>query len=137
MTQARTTREGFTLVEIMIALAIIGVLGAVIVPNFMSYLERSRRKAIRLSLVGVKKEIETFNADTHRYPEKLRDLAKKPSYEIKGWDGPYLTQEVIDPWGEPIQYKATPNDAKRPYQLYSFGPSKRGAPKEEWISVWD
>lgn len=134
----RTAREGFTLIEIMIVLAIIGILAAVAVPSAITYYDRAKRRGVKLKLVNFKNEIETFNADTGQYPEKLNDLKKKPSYEIKGWEGPYLPEETTlsDPWGQPFQYKRTPEDKKH-FQLYSYGPKGRGSPKEEWISVWD
>lgn len=134
----RTSREGFTLIEILIAIAIVGILGALVAPNFLRYLDSSRVKATKLSLVGVQKAIDDYNMDTNRYPEKLRDLVKKPSGEIKGWDGPYLKKDEVpeDVWGEPFQYKPTPG-GKKQYDLYSFGPKRRGSPKEEHISVWD
>lgn len=138
MMHVRTAREGFTLIEILIAIAIVGILGALIAPNFLGYLEKSRVKATKLSLVGVQKAIDDFNMETNRYPEKIRDLIKKPATDIKGWDGPYLKKDEapVDVWGEPFQYKLTPG-GKRKYELYSFGPKGRGSPKEEQISVWD
>ena len=138
MSCARGSREGFTLIEIMIAIAILGILGALIGPNFLSYLAKAKVKATRLSLVGVQKAIDDFYIDTNKYPEKLRDFLKKPTTEIKGWDGPYLKKDEAptDAWGEPFKYART-SGGKKPYDLSSYGPNGRGSPKEEWISVWE
>lgn len=134
----RTSREGFTLIEIMIAIAILGILGALIGPNFMSYLAKAKVKATRLSMVGVQKAIDDYHIDTNQYPEKLRDLIKKPSGEVKNWDGPYLKKEEAptDAWGEVFKYTRT-SGGKKPYDLISYGVKGRGSPKEEHISVWD
>ena len=138
MSHMRENREGFTLIEIMIGITILGILGGLVATNVMGYLKKAKVKATHFNMIAIKKAIQDYNMETNQYPEKLRDLIKKPSTEIKGWDGPYLTPAEIpnDGFGEPFKYSRTPS-GKNPYELTSYGPKGRGAPKEEWISVWN
>jgi general secretion pathway protein G len=138
---ASTAREGMTLIEIMIVVMIIGILVAVAVPNFKSYINSSRKRACESTLRAISGGIDMFNAHTGRYPQKLDDLNKKPAEEAvaKKWEGPYLKGKEIklDPFGERYVYKITAPGAEHPYELYSYGPNKKGSPKGEHISVWD
>lgn len=136
----RKVHPGFTLIEIMIAITIIGILGALIAPSMLSYLSGSRVTATESNLSTTQMVIEQFYADTGSFPEKLRDLIKKPVDEqaAKKWKGPYLKKLEIptDGWDVPLVYKR-PGEKGHPYELYSYGPNGKGAPKNEWISVWD
>jgi general secretion pathway protein G len=135
MVQARTAREGFTLIEILIAVAIVAIMVVTVGPNLMRMAFKGKKDATKVRLAGVKQSLNTYFLDASEYPEKLRDLVKKPA-EAKKWDGPYLDEEPRDAWDRRFQYKRTPG-GKHPYDLYSFGENGQGSPKEEWLSVWD
>lgn len=145
MTYAQVRKErklhpGFTLIEIMIAITIIGILGALLAPSMLSYLSSSKETATKSNLRTTEMVIEQFYSHTGSFPEKLRDLIKKPADEqaAKKWKGPYLKSQNIptDGWDVPFVYKK-PGEKGHPYELYSYGPNGKGAPKNEWISVWE
>ncbi len=141
MTITRHARAGFTFIELVIAIAILAILAAIVGPMFMGQLEKARVSGTRSNLNSIKSAIGMFKVDTARYPNKLRDLVKKPRDEAlaRKWQkGGYLEGGELpdDAWGESFQYKRTP-EGKNPYELYSYGPNLAGSPKEEWHSVWD
>lgn len=136
----RYAKPGMTFIEIVIVLAIIAIMATVVVPNLMSYVNSSKKSTAKSTLQAFQGAINMINVHTGRYPSSLNELVKKPSDEriAKKWEGPYIKQKEIpqDPWGERYVYKLTPQ-AENPYELYSYGPDGRGAPKSEWINVWD
>jgi len=137
-------RDGFTLVEILIAIAIIAIISAVVAPNMMRWIESTRKTAAASTLKTLKISIDQFNVHTGQYPRSLKDLIKVPTYDervAKMWKkyGPYLEKKEVpeDPWGNRYQYKLTPGQA-HPYELYSYGSSEgKSTPKTDWISIWD
>lgn len=133
-------KSGFSLGELMIYIAIVGMLLAVIVPNFLSYLEKSRRSTTQSNLKALESAILLYQVDTGQYPQRLSDLIKKPTDEriVKKWAGPYIKQKEIpnDGWSNRFEYKQTPQ-AEHKYSLYSYGPNGKGSPKSEWIDVWN
>lgn len=133
----RGARDGFTLMEILIAVAIVAIMGVLVGPNLMKRFAGAQTTKAETSLKGLKASIQTYYLDNNSYPEKLRDLVKKPT-NAKKWSGPYLEGGMLpeDPWGGRYQYKRTPG-SKHPYELYSYGAEGKGSPKEDWISVWD
>ena len=135
--QMRTARAGFSMIELMIGITIMGILMGLVGTNVVGYLKKAKVRSTKLNLVTLQKAIDDYHMDTNLYPEKVRDLVKKPT-DMKKWEGPYLKKEEapVDAWGEPFKYQRLEN-GKKPYELSSYGPAGRGAPKEEWISVWD
>jgi general secretion pathway protein G len=128
-------RAGFSLMEIMIAVMILGLVMAMVGPALNNAYKKSQKRTASASLKSFKNGISEYQRETRQYPAKLKDLIKKPA-GIKDWDGPYVGGEGIeevpeDPWGQ-----LTPG-AKHPYELHSWGPNGQGSPKDEWISVWE
>lgn len=140
MRLAMAARAGFTIIELIIAMAIIAILAGVVVPNFFSYVGKARIQSSREVIHALEGAITVYNAHTGQFPTRLQDLVKKPADKAleKKWQGPYLKQKEIstDPWGARYVYQVTPQ-AEHPYELYSYGPNGKSAPKSEWISVWD
>jgi general secretion pathway protein G len=136
-TRARYVRSGFSLMEIMIAITILGLVMTMVIPAITNQLRKAQKRTAVASLKGFKSAIAEYHRETGQYPSKLRDLIKKPA-NVKDWDGPYLEKEEIpqDPWKHEFKYKVTPG-AKHPYELHSWGPNDQGSPKDEWISVWE
>lgn len=135
------SKDGFTLIEILIAVAIVLIMGAVVVPGFLKYRRNAQKTAAQSTIRALETAINQFSVETGQYPTNLKDLVKKPAGDeivAKKWDGPYIKGNDVpaDPWNNRYQYNLTPGQ-EHPYELYSFGPNGRGAPKSEWISVWE
>lgn len=142
-TAHRYTRHGFTLIEILIAMLIVGLLGAIVGPATYNIYKGQQKKAAKASLRGFRDGISMYQNHIGQLPTTLKDLIKKPREEraAKKWEGPYIGKEGItevpeDPWGNKFMYKVTPG-GKHPYELYSYGPQGKGSPKDEWINAWD
>lgn len=132
------SRSGFSLMEIMIAIAIISLMLGVAGPFLMKQYQKAKVSKARTELRGIQDAINQFNIDTNRNPSSLKDLVKRPTDEnlARRWDGPYLKQKTVpqDPWGNKYKYQLTP-DAQHPYELSSRGPA--GGGKKSAMSVWD
>ena len=137
-----TVKKGFSLIEILIAIAIMGVIAVGAVQYLGGKLEQSRRDTTATTLQVVDGAIDNYHLDIGKYPETLADLSRKPYNEsaAKKWTDPYLKQAVknpeympLDGWGEEIQYDLHESGSARPYELYSFGKNGQDAPEDEWI----
>ena len=126
--RTRTRQAGFTLIEMMVVMVIIGLLMALVGPNLIKQEEKSKVKAARAQIEMLGTSLDTFRLDVGRYPstqEGLAALRQRP-FGVDRWDGPYLKKDVPkDPWDRPYIYRS-PGEAGRPYDLYSLGAD--GAP---------
>ncbi|HZT88564.1 MAG TPA: type II secretion system major pseudopilin GspG [Stellaceae bacterium] len=125
----RTGREsGFTLLELLVVLAIIGLLVALVGPRLFERLEGSKVTTAQTQVKMLKTALDTMRLDIGRYPdadEGLALLVKPPTDpQLKArWHGPYLEGEVpLDPWGNPYQYSPT-GTGLNALTLYSYGPT--------------
>lgn len=115
---------GFTLLEMLVVLVIIGLVASLVGPQLLGRVDTSRVTAANTQVRLLKGALDTFRLDVGRYPtteEGLKLLMQSPSDERlrRKWQGPYLTEEVpLDPWGSPYQYKPT-NSIN--VVLFSFG----------------
>jgi general secretion pathway protein G len=121
---ARRADDGFTLIEMLVVLTIIGLIMGLIGPRVLGYLADSRAKAARLQIESFSSSLDLFYLDTARYPtssEGLEALVRRPS-DVTVWNGPYLKggKVPVDPWGNPYQYHA-PVEHLPPYEVLSFG----------------
>lgn len=124
----RNTRHaGFTLLELLVVMVIIGLLAGYVGPRFFSQIGKSEVKAARAQIDGLEKALDQYRLDNGRYPtteEGLKALTERPSTAIK-WSGPYLKKAVpLDPWERPYIYKAPGEHGE--YDLSSLG--KDGQP---------
>lgn len=129
--RCRTGERGFTLIEVLIVLAIIGMVASLVGPRVLGYLSDSKIKAARVQMDAFSSALDLFYLDNSRYPtgtEGLIALVKKPANAAR-WTGPYLrTGEVPkDPWGNPYLYRAPGQSA--PFDIVSFGPEGRDGPQ--------
>lgn len=128
----KQVRKGFTLIEILIVVAIIGLLMAFLAPRFLGKREQATAQIAQLGLRQVQDAINLYRLNTGRYPEQLIDLVEQPQdvSTAKKWQGPYVDDIPEDPWGQEYQYRKTPGD-QHPYELYSEGPED-GEPISAW-----
>lgn len=117
--------KGFTLIEVMVVVVIIGLLAAVIGPNVIGTLEDGQQKIARSDFSGIEVALKMYRLDNSSYPtteQGLKALVEKPgsSPEPKSWrvDG-YLDQLPLDPWKNPYVYESPGEDHR--YDLYSLG----------------
>lgn len=123
LSRRRDRHGGFTLVELLVVLVILGLVMGLVGPRVLNYLTSSRTRAAGLQISSLKSSLDLFFLDMGRYPsrtEGLNALVARPS-SADGWNGPYLQQSAIpaDPWGNAYQY--TVPGPKAPYQILSYG----------------
>jgi general secretion pathway protein G len=126
MTKAR----GFTLLELLVVVAIIGLLVAYVGPRYVSQIGKSEVAAARAQIDALSKALDAFRLDTGRYPtteQGLAALRAQPAGVVR-WNGPYLQKDVpLDPWGKPYVYRTPGSGGSRnDYDLMSYG--RDGAP---------
>src|ERR1700730_14079833 len=139
----RTRRQrGFTLIEIMVVIAILGVLAALIVPKIMSRPDEARRVAARQDISTIMQALQLYRLDNGRYPSQdqgLKALAERPTTDPvpNNWkDGGYLERLPNDPWGNPYQY-LNPG-VHREIDVFSHGTGGKsgGQGKDADIGSW-
>lgn len=118
---------GYTLVEILVVLAIIAMIMGLVGPRVLSYLSDSKTKAASIQIKNLSAALDLYYLDTGKYPneaEGLTSLIEKPQ-SGSAWNGPYLKTEVLpaDPWGNPYLYRANSED--RSYEIVSLGADGR------------
>jgi len=120
----RKSRDaGFTLIEMMVVMVIIGLLMALVGPRFIRQAEVAKVKAARAQIELLGTALDTFRLDVGRYPSSQEGLAalRQRPFGTDRWDGPYLKKDVPkDPWDRPYYYRS-PGENGRPYDLYSLG----------------
>lgn len=133
-----TKKQGFSLIELSIVFALIGLILAGVMATYFTVSSRTKLSATRSLLLNVKTSIDNFQLDTGILPASLTDLLERPSNDkiSKKWRGPYLNKEAIDGYSNELMYRPT-KGGKHQYELYSWGPNGEGAPEEEWIDAWN
>ncbi|MDT8997657.1 type II secretion system major pseudopilin GspG [Paucibacter sp. APW11] len=116
-------RRGFTLLELLVVILIIGMLTGIVAPRFVGQLSRSEVTTARAQIDALDKALQGFRIDMGRYPtagEGLQALTVAPANDGR-WRGPYLKGVVpLDPWGTPYQYRQ-PGSNGRDFDLVSLG----------------
>jgi general secretion pathway protein G len=118
----RYGERGFTLIEIMIVVIIIGLLAGLVGPRLFGKLTQAKQKAAKAQIELFGTALDAFRLDVGRYPtseEGLKILREKPS-GMDTWKGPYLPKEIpVDPWGKAYIYKSPGEHGE--YDLLSYG----------------
>jgi len=119
--------RGFTLLELLVVMAIIGLLAGYVGPRYFAQIGKSEVKVARAQMDSLEKALDQYRLDTGHYPTQeqgIGALIKKPANEPR-WDGPYLKKDLpLDPWGKAYLYKI-PGE-KGDFDLLSYG--KDGVP---------
>ena len=119
----RHNEDGFTLVELLVVLAIIGLLASLVAPQVIKHLSTAKSATARIQVQKLAGVLDIFHLEVGRYPtqeEGLAALVEKP-WESERWNGPYIKnrEALIDPWGQPYVYRIPGREAD--YDLYTLG----------------
>jgi general secretion pathway protein G len=120
---AKRNSKGFTLIEILVVLAILGLLAGLVGPRVINILGGGQTKAAKLQIEEFGGALDLFRLEVGRYPstsEGLEALVSQPS-DASNWNGPYLKKSKVpkDPWGSDYHYRAPGEHGE--YDLYSLG----------------
>lgn len=131
MKRVKAGQCGFTLIEILIVVAIIGLIAALIGPNLIGRLESSKEEIAKAQVEMLSSAVLSFMLDLKRFPNTIDELVNSTD---PLWRGPYLSKQRLpkDPWGRDYQYKC-PGD-HGPFDLYSLGPE--GTLGDKSITNW-
>ncbi len=138
-----SNRSGFTLVEILLVVVIIGILAAMIIPNIAGRGEDARRSAAQADIdANLSAALDMYELDNGVYPttdQGLKALVVKPTTAPvpPRWDGPYLKKKKLpkDPWGREYGYRAPGTHNVEGYDLFSHGPD--GVESGDDIANWE
>ncbi len=110
--------SGFTLIELMIVIVILGLLAGLVAPEMFNKVGSAQRKVAKTQMLSFDTSLETFRLDVGDYPASLEELRSSTK---AGWDGPYIRKKIpMDPWGKPYIYR-TPGEGDMGYYMASYG----------------
>lgn len=138
----RPRPAGFTLLELLVVIVIIGLLAGYVGPKYFSQVDKSEVKVARSQVDAFEKALDAYRLDVGRYPttdQGLEALRTKPADETR-WAGPYLTKAIpLDPWKRPYQYR-NPGEHGSDIDVWSLGkdgqPGGEGEPNAD-IGNWN
>ena len=129
--------KGFTLIELMLVVIIIGALVAMVMPRLAGRGEQARIAAARADIqANIATALKLYELDNGRFPttsEGLNALINRPP-SAPGWNGPYLERRPLDPWSREYKYKS-PGERRHDYDLYSLGSD--GTESDDDVNNWD
>ena len=119
----RIGSAGFTLVELLVVLAILGLIAAIAVPQTIGYLGRAKSNTAGIQVDNLGAALDLYRLDVGRYPsdsEGLDALVNRPA-DVRNWAGPYLQKaaSLLDPWEKPYEYRFPGQNGE--YDLFSLG----------------
>lgn len=130
-------RAGFTLVELLLVLVILGTLAAIVYPRLAGRSEQARITAAKTQIAAFSTALDAFEVDNGYYPKGrngLEDLITQPR-DNQNWKGPYLKDLPKDPWGNDYIYECPGKYNVNGYDLYSMGPDGREGGDDD-ITNW-
>lgn len=136
--RADRRRAGFTLVEMLVVLAIVGLLVGLVAPRVFNQFAEAKVRTAKIQIESFKNALDLFFLDAGRYPttsEGLTALVVRPG-NVANWSGPYVKGNAVpkDPWNNAYLYRA-PGQNGRPYDIVSAGPDGKGDANSQ-IASW-
>lgn len=135
MKATASRRQGFTLIEVLLVIAIIGVLAGVFIFAIGGQQDKANRDTTALLVKQVSTALQRYKLDIGHFPTEeeggMEALRKKPTFDDEKlgerWAGPYLESEPVDPWRKPLNYQVTEPGTEEaqtvPYKVWSNGPN--------------
>ena len=144
VTQYAMTQKGFSLIEIMVVLVIMGLLASIVAPNVMEALGDSKKKKVQADFANIETALKMYKLDNFIFPtseQGLEALVVPPESDPqpKNWrQSGYLPELPIDPWGEEYLY-VSPGESGKPYDIYTLGADgiRGGVDEAVDITNWD
>ena len=127
-------QNGFTLVEMLLVVTIIGILAALVIPKIVGRSEQARATAAHADISSIKTALDAFEVDNGFYPKSLQDLVTTPS-NAKNWHGPYLEKVPQDPWGNNYVYYFPGKHNPSAFDLLSIGPDAKEGTEDD-VGNW-
>lgn len=113
--------RGFTIIELLIVMAILGMLAVMVAPNLFNQADSARRDAALSQISSLSNALDAHRLDVGRYPDTLEGLVRNTSGR-SSWNGPYIRGNLpMDPWGNPYQYSSDGSS----FELMSYGADGR------------
>ena len=128
-------KGGFTLIEIMLVVIIIGVLAAMIVPRLGGRSEQARAAAAKADIASISLALDLYEMDNGDYPNALDGLVNSTAGS-SNWRGPYLKKRPVDPWGRDYGYQAPGAHNPSSYDIYALGKDGQAGTSDD-VTNWE
>lgn len=120
----RRSEKGFSLIELIVVLVILGLLAAVVTPNIYKKLSKGKDQIAKIQITELEGALNMFSLDMGRFPETSEGLEAlvRNTGNVDAWKGPYVAKELPkDPWGKSYAYRS-PGMHGSEFEIFSFGP---------------
>ncbi|UYW26381.1 type II secretion system major pseudopilin GspG [Methylorubrum extorquens] len=134
--EARSGEAGFSLVELLVVLAIIGMIATMVTPQVLGYLGRAKGDTARIQVKNIAQAVELYYLDLGTYPTSQQGLQALVQPTGPAWRGPYVrdSRGLNDPWGQPYLYRS-PGAGGKPYEVYSLGSDSKPGGSDDAADV--
>lgn len=133
----RKFQGGFSLIELLVVLVILGLIAGLVIPNVIGQTEKAKVKAAAATIQRLAMGVDAYYLDNGQVPERLSDLVNEPG-GVSNWTGPYVKTSILkDPWGEEYRYRYPGEHGE--FDIVSYGPDKQmgGEGRNADITSWE